>query len=41
MKQVKDDWSTIDRSKLDGLSSYQWPRLGQAMARPAGERYAA
>jgi len=41
MKQVKDDWSTIDRSKRDVLSSYQWPRPGQAMARPAGERHAA
>jgi len=38
---LKDDWSTIDRSKLDVLSSYQWPRLGQAMAQPAGERHAA
>ena len=38
---LKDDWSTIDRSKLDVLSSYQWPRLGQAMVQPAGERHAA
>jgi len=38
---LKDDWLTFDRAKLDVLSSYQWPRLGQAMAAPAGERNAA
>ena len=35
---LKDDWLTFDRAKLDVLSSYQWPRLGQAMAAPAGDR---
>ena len=38
---LKDDWLTIDRAKLDVLSSYQWPRLGQARTSPAGERNAA
>jgi len=38
---LEDDWLTIDRAKLDVLSSYQWPRLGQAMAAPAAERNAA
>ena len=31
---LKDDWTTIDRAKLDVLSTYQWPRLGQAVALP-------
>lgn len=31
---LKDDWTTIDRTKLDVLSTYQWPRLSQAVALP-------
>ena len=27
---LKDDWKTVDQSKLDVLSAYQWPMLGQS-----------
>ena len=26
---LKDDWTSLDRAKLELLATYQWPRLGQ------------
>ena len=39
---LKDDWTTIDRTKLDVLSTYQWPKLRRATAAaPSLYRHAA
>ncbi len=39
---LEDDWLTIDRTKLDVLSTYQWPKLRRATAAaPSPYRHAA
>jgi endoglucanase len=31
---LEQDWTTVDRAKMDILSAYQWPLLGRAAAKP-------
>jgi endoglucanase len=39
---LEDDWTTIDRTKLDVLSTYQWPKLRRTTAAaPSRYRHAA
>lgn len=38
---LHDDWTTVDRAKLELLATYQWPKLNTATANHSQQQHVA